>query len=86
MPSIWYEVGTVGVFKGDEGAGDVLEEERYKRPLVSARLFLLEEGRACMPAIVPPGAKGLLLSRANHQHAQVLFDSGFGVASARLRC
>ena len=32
MPPVWNEVGAVGVFKGDEGAGDVLEEERYKRP------------------------------------------------------
>ena len=82
----WNEVGTVGVFQGDERVGDVLEEEWHKHPPLPGRLFLLEEGRASLPALVPPGAEGLFLSRAHHQRAQVLIDPGFGVASARLRC
>ena len=74
----------MGVFKVDEGAGDVLEEERYKRPSIPRRFLLLEEGRASMPAFVPPGAEGFLLSRAHHHRAQVLVDPGTCVAVARL--
>ena len=66
LPPVWNLVGAVGVFKGDEGAADVLEEERYKRPSLPGRFFLLEEGRACMLAFEPMGVVGLLFSRAHH--------------------
>ena len=64
----------MGVFEGDEGAGNILEEERYKRPTLLGRFLLPEERRTCMPAFMPPGAEGLLLSRADHEPAHALFD------------
>ena len=48
----------MGVFKGDEEAGDVLEEDWYKRPLLHGRFLLLEEGRAGMPALCLRVRKG----------------------------
>ena len=83
LPTVWDEVGTVGVFKGYEGAGYVLEEERDQRPLLARRFLLHKEGEAGLPAVMPPVAEGLLLGGAHHQRPQVLFDSGVGVAPAR---
>ena len=86
MPPVWNEVGAVGVFKGNEGAGNVLEEERYKRPFLPGRFFLLEERGIGLLALMPPGAERFVLDRVDHQRAQVLFDHVTGVAAARLRC
>jgi hypothetical protein len=39
-----------------------------------------------MSAFMPPGAEGLLLSLADHQRAQVMFDPVTCVAAAWIRC
>ncbi len=86
LPPVWDEIGTVGVFKGYEGAGYVLEEERDQRPPLTGRFLLHKEGEASLPAVMPPVAEGLLLSQIDHQHAEMLFDTFVGATPARLRC
>ncbi len=86
LPAVWDEVGTVGVFKGYEGTGYVLEKEWDKRPPLPGRFLLHKEGEAGLPAVMLPVEEGLLLNRTDHQHTEMLFDTFVGATPARLRC